>query len=128
MSYKYYSEELKKVFDSVEELEKAEKEYTIKKEEEAKALSLKKEEAKAVEDAYKNLVDTKKKAFKEIDEAEQIYIEKRNAFVKKYGSFHMTYTDKDAQPLSNLEDIFTKKFDTFENFINIYSDIFNMFK
>ena len=125
---KYYSEDLKKVFDSVDELEKAEKEASIKKEEEAKALSLKKEEAKAVEDAYRNLVDTKKKAFKEIDEAEQVYINKRNEFVKKYGSFHMTYTDKDAQPLSRLEDIFTNKYGTFENFMNIYSDIFNMFR
>jgi hypothetical protein len=125
---KYYSTELKKVFDTEDELEEAEQKYLVEKEEEAKALSLKKEEAKAVEDAYKNLVGTKKKAFKEIDEAEQVYISKRNEFVKKYGSFHMTYTDKDAQPLSNLEDIFTDKFGTFENFMNIYSNIFNMFK
>ena len=37
---KYYSETLKKMFNSVEELENAEKEASTKKEEEAKALSL----------------------------------------------------------------------------------------
>ena len=84
---RYYSDTLKKLYETEEELKKAEQEFNEKH-----ALELKKKEerasrAKEVEDAYKK------------------YLELRAQFVKDYGSYHMTITDKDLKnvPISLLD-------------------------
>ena len=100
---KYYSETLKKMFNSVEELDNAEKELLEQKEEEKKALAVKKEDAKEVEDAFKAYVEIKNKAYDEIKQAEKVFIEKKNAFVKKYGCYHMTYTSSGDKPLLDIK-------------------------
>lgn len=87
MITKYFSESLRKYFDSEEECLKAEKEF-----EEKHALELKKKEervteAKAVEEAYRN------------------YLKLRSDFIKKYGSWHMTVTEKDL-PTKSIFDFF----------------------
>lgn len=69
----YYSEELKKYFNDEAECRKAEKEYEEKHAAELKAKEERSAKAKEVEAAYKK------------------YVELRNEFIKKYGSFHMTY-------------------------------------
>ena len=75
---KYYSELLKRPFDTVEELEKAEQE----KQAEIDALKVKTQErttrAKEVENAYKNWVELKNKYFKEIDNAYEKYENAQN--------------------------------------------------
>lgn len=88
---KYYSEKTKKVYDEVDALEAAEKEFD---EREAKELALREERkarAHEVEDAYKH------------------YLELRAKFIEDYKSFHMSITDKDLPKLSSgslLEMIF----------------------
>lgn len=83
---KYYSEELKKLFDNEDELTKAEnkaKEVALAKEEKEKALREERAaRAKEVEDAFKAVRDAEKKAN-----------ELLNKFVKDYGSFHTTIKD-----------------------------------
>ena len=85
---KIYSEELKKLFDTVEECEKAEAAHR-KAEEEKKAAEQKKAEnrkvrAKEVEDALKAAA-----------EARANYEKLLAAFCKDYGSFHYSFTDDD---------------------------------
>lgn len=82
---KYYSEKVKKLFDSEDELNEAEakleeknKQALIVKEERAKA-------AKEVEDAYKAAND-----------AYKVAKDKLNDFCKKYGSYHTTITDTNS--------------------------------
>lgn len=83
---KYYSEELKKLFDNEDELTKAEnkaKEVALAKEKKEKALREERAtRAKEVEDAFKAARDAEKKAN-----------ELLNEFVKDYGSFHTTIKD-----------------------------------
>lgn len=93
---KYYSEDLKKFFNTPEECEKAEAAHLkrVKEEEEkkAKAASERAVKAKEVEDALKQL-----------NEARKNYDEKLRAFCKEYGSWHYTFTSTNEP---NLSDIF----------------------
>jgi hypothetical protein len=66
---KYYSEQTKKLYDSPEELAKAEKDF-----EEKKTAELKKKEAREVR-------------AKEVADAYNKYVELFNAFVKDYGYY-----------------------------------------
>lgn len=95
---KYYSEKLSKkgvpaLFDTEKELREAEERAGAKEAGEKRKAEERKAEALAVENAYKKAVETRKKAHAEIEKADGEYIDKRNAFIEKYGSFHMTYTD-----------------------------------
>ena len=96
---KYYSEELKKFYDSADACEEAEKKF----EEEVAAAEAKRKElaekrsirAKEVEDAYAAL-----------NEARKTYREKLSAFTKDYGSFHMTIKGLEEDPLQLFTDFF----------------------
>lgn len=83
---KYYSEDLKRLFDSEDELTKAEakaKEVALAKETKEKQLREERaSRAKEVEDALKAARDAEKKANKLM-----------NDFVNDYGSFHTTIKD-----------------------------------
>lgn len=97
---KYYSEVLKKLYDSKEECAKAEDDY-IKKvskeaEEKKKLAEERKRRAKEVEDAYRAVI-----------EAEKNYSKLKNAFIKDYNSFHMTFSNIST---SNLLEDFLKVF------------------
>lgn len=94
---KIYSEKTGKEYTTVDECLKAEKAYDDKIAE-AKA----KAEVKNSERASRA---------KEITDTYAKYIKLRNEFIKDYGSFHMTYTDK------NCPDMFQTFFDTFSNFM-----------
>lgn len=88
----YYSEVLKKYFNTEDECVEAEKEY-----EEAHAAELKAKEdrankAKAVEQAYKD------------------YLKLRNDFINEFGSYHMTLTEKDLPEEKTLFDLFDSFF------------------
>ena len=81
---KFYSETLKKFFDTEKDCVVAEAKYKKElAEKEAQALKLKEEKkarAKEVENAYAVA-----------QEAQKHYLELRNKFVKDYKEFHMTY-------------------------------------
>ena len=88
---KFYSEELKKFYESAEECEKAEKE-AAKAREEAKAkqealVAARKERAKEVEDALKAAIEAKKN-----------YDKLLRSFCKDYGTFHFSMRDNDFFP------------------------------
>lgn len=88
---KYYSEITKKMYDTVKDLEKAEKEIKDKNDERKTA-------AAAVEKAYNELV-----------EARERYSKVLNDFCSKYGAYHQSIksTDSDSswRSLSSLLDL-----------------------
>lgn len=90
---KYYSEVVKKNFDSEQECLDAEKKY---EEEHAHELALKEERAARA---------------KEVQEAYKKYLELRAKFVEDYKSYHMTLTEKDLPALNSLN-----WFDLFDHF------------
>lgn len=115
---KYYSEELKKVFNSPEELEKAEsdaKELEVKEEESKKSLALridkandevekayeaydaaKEEAAKILEESNEKIDTILKNAQKVIEEAESKKTEAIKKFNEKFGVYTTTYTGEKA--------------------------------
>ena len=117
---KYFSDMTNKVYESVEELEKAEKELTEKLENEAKAKAeaeakreqalaeakAKKEalakergdRAKEVEDAIKELNNLRKDCAKQIEEKQKQVNDLVDNFVKDYNYFHMSYKSSDDMP------------------------------
>ena len=76
---RYYSDVCHKLFDSQEELQKAEKVLTQKNDEEAKKKAERKADADKVQVAYDKVVEDCKEYNKLVNE-----------FVKKYGSYHKT--------------------------------------
>lgn len=84
---KYFSEVTNKVYDTEDELKKAELEVS---EEQKKKEVAKKERAAAakdVEDAYKAVAEASRNAEKTLQK-----------FCDKYGTFHKTFTGADADP------------------------------
>lgn len=76
---RYYSDVCHKLFESQEELEKAEKALTQKNDEETKKKAERKADADKVQAAYDKVVEDCKEYNKLVNE-----------FVKKYGSYHKT--------------------------------------
>lgn len=76
---RYYSDVCHKLFDSQEELQKAEKALAQKNDEEAKKKAERKADADKVQTAYDKVVEDCKEYNKLVNE-----------FVKKYGSYHKT--------------------------------------
>lgn len=79
---KFYSEQTKKLYDSKEELDKAESALATKKEAEFAKKAERTAAAKEVEDALKKARDAQKEADKKLAN-----------FCKKYGSFHTTVNE-----------------------------------
>ena len=99
---KILSEKTKKFYDTVEECVEAEAAWDAEQakiEAEKRVLAeTRKDRAKEVEDAYRKA-----------REAEKEFIKLRNAFVKDYGSFHMTVRNTEAIP-SFMDDLFNMFF------------------
>lgn len=94
---KYYSEILKKAFDTEADCLKAEKEYnaklSAKKAAEEKLAKERKDRAKEVEEALKKAQDAKEEYIKLLDN-----------FCKDYGSFHFSYSSDKFSPSGILVD------------------------
>lgn len=94
---KYYSEITKQLYDCEAALNKAEQAIAEKQAKEAAEQKAKSElrtaRAKEVEKAYKAAVD-----------ANKAYVELRNAFVKDFGSFHMSVTSQSPTDATSLLD------------------------
>ena len=103
---KIISEKTGKTYNTVNECLEAEKQYDealaaekLKKEELAKA---RKERAAEVEEAYSAILD-----------AQKVYREKLDAFVKDYGSFHLTIRTGEHNPFdlwTGVRDLFSELF------------------
>ena len=92
---KYYSEQLKKYYDTEAECLEAEKEFKEKYDVELKKREERAAEAKQVEQAYKDAEAARSKADKMLNE-----------FIKKYGSYHTTRTE--VVPVGSIFDFFFK--------------------
>ena len=99
----FYSEVLDKYFDSKEECLEEERKHEEVEQAKVKAKETRAEDAKKVEEAFRATVEARKKASEIIqganqliDEADKAYYEARKEFVEKYGSYHMTYSNKDG--------------------------------
>ena len=91
MAMKYYSEQLKKLFDTPEELLAAEEKVNAaKRAEEEKKAQLKaqrEQRAKEVEEAIRQAQEDQKKA----NASSKHAVEVLNAFVKDFGAYHTTF-------------------------------------
>ena len=98
---KIYSEKTNKEYKTVEECLAAEKAFddklALEKAKKAELTTQRKARAAEVEEAYSAII-----------KAQKAYREKLNAFVKDYGSFHMTVKTGEGNP-----------FDTFDWFRNL---------
>lgn len=106
---KYYSEKLKKLFDTEKELRSSEKEFELLEAEKKKKLDLKKARAKEVEDAYKAYATKVKEAELENKKLYAEYLKLRNEFVSDYGSYHMSYTES-GTTVTTLADLINEIF------------------
>lgn len=103
-NYCYYSKVLKKPFDTLDELRKAEDEYNkIHAEEIAKA-NKRKEDATKVDNAYLEYIKTKQECEELIESKRVEWVKARREFVNTYGSYHMSYTkDNDTETINNKQ-------------------------
>ena len=92
---KYYSDLTKKFYDVPEEAEKEEKALAEKNAAELKKKEEKASRAKEIEDAYKVYLESYDK-----------YLELRNAFIKDFGSYHMTYKNNTPKVDSDFFGLF----------------------
>lgn len=96
---KYFSEVLKKNFDTEKACLDAEAAYKEKLEAEERRkqelAETRKQRAKEVEDAYKGIL-----------EAKETYRKLRNKFIEDYGSYHATFRTKDDFSIDDLFKLF----------------------
>ena len=98
-----------KVYDTEQECLDDEKVYREKQDRELQLKTTRKQDAEAVKQAYADYHELAKKCGDDINAAYQKYVEKRNDFIDKYGSFHMTVSDK-VDP-KDIETAFDELFD-----------------
>lgn len=90
---KILSEKTNKYYATVDECLKAEKEYD-------EAVAAKEAKAKKLNEERKNRATEVEEAYKAVVEANKHYRELLDAFVKDYGSFHMTLHTGDFNPFN----------------------------
>jgi hypothetical protein len=98
---KIFSEKTNQEYQSVEECLAAEKEFD-------EALAAKKAKEEKLAEARKSRAIEVEEAYKAILEAQKNYNEKLNAFIKDYGSFHMTLHTGDFNPFDGFENLFSR--------------------
>ena len=113
---KYYSEITKKLYETNEELVKAESDYNLALKEKEDKLSLKKKEAQEVLDAYKEINKVYKEYQEKLKAVEDVYLKKRSEFIKKYGNWHMSYSDVNGVETYSLTDVFDSVSNLFKTF------------
>lgn len=100
---KYFSEVTKKVYDSVDELNKAEEAVNEK-------TNARKKAAEAVDKACKHYIEVKRECDEAVTKARQEYEKELANFCSKYGVYHKSYkfdeNDKLTSSLSSLIDSF----------------------
>lgn len=109
---KFYSDKLKKFFDTVDACEEAEKAAELaeqkKKEEADKKNIARKEDAAKVEEAYKKYAESQKVT----DNLYKDYIAAKKEFIDKYNQFHLTDNNGDVK-VTTVSDFFSDFIDTF---------------
>lgn len=114
---KYYSEKVKKLFDDAESLEEAEKDFDAKEAEKAKLTEKRKERSVEIEEAYKRTLEARKEAKEIIRKADEEYQQLVDKFIEDFGSYHMTYTNKNNHQVISVSDMIDNFFGSFNPFI-----------
>lgn len=115
-NYCYYSKLLKQPYESLEELKAAEEKVLALE----KAKDEKRELAQKVNDAYANYVEVSKQANQAVADARTEYEKIKSEFVKKYGSYHMTYTSPDGKETRSVSEVYsTNMFNTLNDFVDL---------
>lgn len=96
---KFYSETLKRLFET--EAECKEKESLYLKEQEEK-----KEREKKLTDEKRARAHEVSEAYSKVREMQKTYIKLKNKFIQDYGYFHMSYRDIDDIPYVDIFDLF----------------------
>lgn len=139
---KFYSEVTKKVYETVEALESAEKEVAVKRAEEEAARAAAKERAekaaaeakakkeamakergeraKEVEVALKELADLRKDCAEKIDKKQASVEELVNKFVNDFGGFHFTIHSGEDMPSISVAKYM-------KPFTNLFEEVFKNF-
>ena len=111
---KIYSEKTNKEYATVEECLAAEEEFDkVVAEKQAaaeKALAEAKAKKKALAAERKDRAIEVENAYKAILDAQKVYHEKLDAFVRDYGSFHMTVKTGDGNPFDLFNGFFDRHF------------------
>ena len=113
--YGYYSKLLGKSYDTLGELREAEEGYRKANEEKLRLADERKSRAKEVEDSYAKVMEAKRAANEGIRKAEAEYRKLLSAFVRDYGSYHMTYSNNNL-PSSLSGDSWADLVDSFFRF------------
>lgn len=108
-----------KVYDSEEECLKAEKEHNELVVKQNKEKEERKEAANTIKTAYEDYLNLRTENKKKEQDAYKKYLDLRNNFIDKYGSYHLTVSTKD-----DLEPKVDFGFDDFNKMINSFFDTF----
>lgn len=111
-----------KVYDSEEECLKAEKEHNELVVKQNKEKEERKASAEEIKKAYEDYLDLCKKNQADEREAYNKYLDLRNHFVDKYGSYHLTVTQKD-----DLKPVVDFGFNELDKLVNSFFDNFRLF-
>lgn len=93
---KIFSEFTNKEYETVEACLEAEKAYEAQQ-------KLEKEKKEKLDIERKERATEIEKAYEDIRKAEAHFLELRDKFIKDYGYFHMTYTNRNVRPQSPME-------------------------
>lgn len=108
-----------KVYDSEEECLKAEKEHNELVVKQNKEKEERKEAATTIKTAYEDYLNLRTENKKKEQEAYKKYLDLRDDFIDKYGSYHLTVSTKDnSKPKVDFG------FDDFNKMINSFFDTF----
>lgn len=123
----YTSEVTGKSYKTVKELEAAEVEFNKAHEAELKAKEERKVAATEVEKAYTAVLNARKEAKAIVDKAnkeasdlirksELDYQKLKDEFIKKFGSYHVSYTNNNGKEVVTVSDLF----DSFNSIFNSF--------
>lgn len=101
----YTSEKTGKSYKTVDDLNKAEADFEDSQALESKKLDEKKTRAQEIKDAWKGVLDARKQAQDILKKADDKYDALKDAFVKDYGSYHMSYYSDDDKDEITVDDI-----------------------
>lgn len=96
---KFYSESLKRLFDTEKECNESEALYQKEQEE-------KKSREKKLADEKRARANEVTEAYSKVREAQKAYLKLKNRFIQDYGYFHVSYRDIDDIPFVDIFDLF----------------------
>lgn len=96
---KFYSESLKRLFDTEKECKEKEAIYAEEQEK-------KKAREKKLADDKRARANEVTESYSKVREAQKAYLKLKNEFIQDYGYFHVSYRDIDDIPFVDIFDLF----------------------